>query len=123
LTPFNSGGHHASGVGEGPGLAVRRHRTRERRGSDWWAPATFPGGVGSKRFKPFQNFKRFKNVQNFPNFDRSKFDLPELQKFEIKYGFEDLEKMNNLLHRNFFRFRRNLELKFREFSRFEFNIM
>jgi hypothetical protein len=31
-------------------------------------------------------------------------NLPELQKSEIKYVFEDLEKMNNFLHRKFFRF-------------------
>jgi hypothetical protein len=45
----------------------------------------------------------------FPNFDQSKFDLPELQKIEIKYDFEDHERMNNFLYRNFFRFRRDLE--------------
>jgi hypothetical protein len=56
-------------------------------GADRWAPATILGGVGSKQFKLFQNFKWFKNVQIFSNFDRSKFDLPELQKFEIKSGF------------------------------------
>jgi hypothetical protein len=88
---------------------------------DWWAPIIVLSGAGSKWFKPFQNFKRFKNVQIFPNCDRSKFDIHELQKFEIKYGFEDLEKVNIFLHRNFFIFRRDLELKFREVSRFEFN--
>jgi hypothetical protein len=51
-----------------------------------------PGGTVTGTAVTFQNFKRFENVQIFPNFDRSKFDLPELQKFEIKYSFEDLEK-------------------------------
>jgi hypothetical protein len=51
----------------------------------------------------------FKQVQFISNIDRPKNALFELQKFETKYGFEDLEKMNNLLHRNFFRFRKDLE--------------
>jgi hypothetical protein len=33
-------------------------------------------------------------------------DLPELKKFEIKYGCEDLEEGNNFLHSNFSRFER-----------------
>jgi hypothetical protein len=44
-----------------------------------------------------------------------------LGKIEIKYSFEDLIEMNKFLHRNFFRFRMDLELKFREFSRLEFD--
>jgi hypothetical protein len=48
-------------------------------------------------------------VQKNSNFDRSKFDLLELKKFEIKFGFEDLEIMNNFLQRNFFRFGRDVE--------------
>jgi hypothetical protein len=44
-----------------------------------------------------------------------------LKKIEIKYDFEDLEEMNNVLHRNFLRFEMDLELKFREFSRLEFD--
>jgi hypothetical protein len=47
-------------------------------------------------------------IQIRSNIDRSKIDLPELQKFE-KYGFKDLKRMNNFLHTNFFRFRRDLE--------------
>jgi hypothetical protein len=54
-------------------------------------------------------FERFKNIQTFSNFDRSQFDLSELQKFGITYGFEDLERMDNFLHRNFFTFGRDLE--------------
>jgi hypothetical protein len=30
--------------------------------------------------------------------------LPELEKFEIKYGCAGFEEGNNFLHRNFFRF-------------------
>jgi hypothetical protein len=48
-------------------------------------------------------------IQSHSNFDRSKNDLPELQKFEIKYDFKDLEKMNNFIHRNFFIFERDCE--------------
>jgi hypothetical protein len=43
-----------------------------------------------------------------------------LRKIE-KYGFEDLEEMNNFLHRNFLRFRMDLELKFREVLRLKFD--
>jgi hypothetical protein len=45
----------------------------------------------------------------FSNFGRPKNDFLELQKFEIKYGFEDLEERNNFLHRNSFIFRRDAE--------------
>jgi hypothetical protein len=44
-------------------------------------------------------------------------------KNEIKYGFENLKEMNNFLHRNFSRFVMDLELKFKEFSRLEFDIV
>jgi hypothetical protein len=64
---------------------VRAAPNRGEVGADRWAPATVP------------------------YFDRSKFDLSELQKFEIKYEFEDLEMVNNFLHRNFFRFISDLE--------------
>jgi hypothetical protein len=40
---------------------------------------------------------------------------------EIKYGFEDLKEVNNYLYRNFLRFGMDLELKFREVSRLEFD--
>jgi hypothetical protein len=33
----------------------------------------------------------------------------QLKIFEIKYDFEDLKKMNNFRHRNFFRFGRDFE--------------
>jgi hypothetical protein len=31
-------------------------------------------------------------------------DLPELEKFEIKYGFEGFNERNNFIHQNFFIF-------------------
>jgi hypothetical protein len=40
---------------------------------------------------------------------RSKEDLLELEKLEIKYGFEDLKKMNHFLHSNFFSFEMGFE--------------
>jgi hypothetical protein len=43
-------------------------------------------------------------------------NLPELEKFEIKYGFKGFEERNNVLHSNFFRFEMYFELKFRELS-------
>jgi hypothetical protein len=61
-------------------------------------PATVPGGTVK------YGLNRFKNIQFFPNFDGSKFELSIFQKIIIKYGFEDVEEMNNFLHRSFFRF-------------------
>jgi hypothetical protein len=63
-----------------------------------------PGGAFKYGLNHFKNSNRFKNIQIFSHFDQSKFGLPGLQKFGIKYGFEDLEEMNNFLHRIFFRF-------------------
>jgi hypothetical protein len=49
--------------------------------------------------------------QTISNFIQSKKDLPELEKFEIKYGFEVLDKWNNCTYRNFLRFEMDFELK------------
>jgi hypothetical protein len=51
------------------------------------------------------------SIQIVPMFDRPKKDIPELKKFEIKYGFELCEERNNFIHRNFFRFEIKFELK------------
>jgi hypothetical protein len=45
------------------------------------------------------------------NLIRSKNDLPELEKIEIKYGCEWFEERNHFLHSNFFRFEMYFELK------------
>jgi hypothetical protein len=37
--------------------------------------------------------------------------LPELKKFETKYGYEGFEEWNYFLHRNFFRCEMDFELK------------
>jgi hypothetical protein len=57
-----------------------------------------------RRFEYISNSNEFKLLQNLSYFDQSKNGLPQPKKFEIKYSFEDLEKMNNSLHRNSFRF-------------------
>jgi hypothetical protein len=41
----------------------------------------------------------------------SKKGLPQLKKFRIKYGFEGYEERNNFLHRNFFIFEIDFEIK------------
>jgi hypothetical protein len=38
------------------------------------------------------NSNHFKTNSNHSNFDRLKNGLPKVDKFELKYGFEDLEK-------------------------------
>jgi hypothetical protein len=40
--------------------------------------------------------------------------LPLLEKLEVKYGWKDLEMGNNFPYRNFSRFEKEFELKFRE---------
>jgi hypothetical protein len=43
------------------------------------------------------------------NFDRYKKDLPELKKFEIKYGCQGFEERNKLIHANVFKFEVDFE--------------
>jgi hypothetical protein len=71
-------------------------------------------------FEYISNSNQFKLLQNLSIFDQSKSGLSCPKKFEIKYGFEALEKMNNVLHRNFFRFTMNFHWKFQEFSKLNF---
>jgi hypothetical protein len=65
---------------------------------------TRPAQCRAAQFEYNSNSNELKLPQNLPNFDRSKNSILWPEKFEIKYGFETLEKMNNFLHRNFFRF-------------------
>jgi hypothetical protein len=60
----------------------------------------------------FNGFKLYSN--SF--IDRSKNDLLEQEKFEIKYGCEGFEERNNFLHSNFFRSKMDFELKIWEFK-------
>jgi hypothetical protein len=76
---------------------------------------TVPGGAGQTHLNPIWNLNGFKFFQIPSKFDWSKNDLPRLKKFEIKYSFEDLKKMNNFIHRNFFRFERDFEKKLENF--------
>jgi hypothetical protein len=69
----------------------------------WWGPGIVPRGAIQMGLNLIQISNEFILFQNPTKFGQSKIDLSLLKNFEIKYGFEDLEKMNNLLHRNFFR--------------------
>jgi hypothetical protein len=72
-------------------------------GADVLAPTTVTsgGGLNPNRFQIQMDSNQ---VQIDSNFDRPKRNHPELQKFEIEYSFKYFERMNNFLHRNFFRF-------------------
>jgi hypothetical protein len=69
-------------------------------------------------FKP--NQKYFKRIQNSPNFDWFKMCFPEIQKYEIKYGWKEVEMRNNFLSRICLRFWMNFELKISELLWVEF---
>jgi hypothetical protein len=60
---------------------------------------------------------KFKQFQTLAG---QKSTFPCLEKLK-KYGFEDLEGMNNFLHINFSRFIMDLKLKLKEISRLEFD--
>jgi hypothetical protein len=85
--------------------------------ADWWAATTVPVDA-VKRPKIHSNKFEFKSTRS--NLFQSKQDLPELEKFEIKYSFEGFDERNNFTYRNFRRFEVDFELKIREASRFEF---
>jgi hypothetical protein len=67
---------------------------------------------------PDSVLNRIKSISNgfkfAPNFDRFKRCLPVLQKFKIKYVWEEIEIGNNFLYRNISRFEMEFELKIRE---------
>jgi hypothetical protein len=59
------------------------------RGAGWVSsgpPATVSGGAGQNGLNGFK-FQTVQKCSNFLKAYQSKFDLSELQKFEIKYGF------------------------------------
>jgi hypothetical protein len=88
--------------------------------ADRWARGHNDGRWGSNGL----NHSRIQIVQkqsNISKFGPIRKVLFVLGKIEIKYGFEDIEEINNFLHRNFLRFGTDLELKFREFSLLEFD--
>jgi hypothetical protein len=75
-----------------------------RRGREPDADAWAPQHNTEKEISNPVKIKRFKWFQIPSHFDCLKQDLSGLQKFETKYGFEDLGEMNNFLHNNFSRF-------------------
>jgi hypothetical protein len=103
-------------AGSGPTLAGasgRRVRARSVPKKGGWITDKWARGHSNERrrfelgLNAYSN--KFKQVQIFSNCDQPKKHFPLLRKIEIKYVFEGLKKMNNFLHRNFFRFRRDLE--------------
>jgi hypothetical protein len=66
------------------------------------------------KFDSNSNSNGFKQIQTVSKFDRPKRDLPKIKKIEIKYSCEGFEERNIFLHRNFFKFEINFELKFWE---------
>jgi hypothetical protein len=53
-------------------------------------------------------------IQIRSNLVRINISLPEIKNFEIKYGFEGFDEVNNFIHRNFSRFEMDFKIKFRE---------
>jgi hypothetical protein len=100
------------------------------RGRRWWVVGWHQnwGGRGDWRvgvlttvrssdglkFDSNSNSNGFKQIQTVSKFDRPKRDLPKIKKIEIKYSCEGFEERNIFLHRNFFKFEINFELKFWE---------
>jgi hypothetical protein len=96
--------------------SVRPASKQGRAGANRWAHTTVPGGNGLNTFQIQKNSKYFKTFQTLTDPK-----WPSLSwKFEIKYGFEAPEKVNNFLHRNFFRFGMDFNWKFQEFARLIF---
>jgi hypothetical protein len=95
--------------------------TRGRHWSRGWGcwcvgpSATVMGGSGWLKIRIQTEFK------SFSNFDWSKNNLSELKKIEMKYGCEGFEERNNILLRNFSRFKTDFKWKFKEFLGWEFN--
>jgi hypothetical protein len=64
------------------------------------------------------NFQLFKKIQMIW-IDLIKRWSSRFEKFQVKYGIEGFEERKSFLHRSFFKFELDFELKFREASRFE----
>jgi hypothetical protein len=91
------------------GCRVRQHGE--------WVGAVLTSGVGST-VHPIRFSNRIKFISNgfkfAPNFDRSKRCLLLIEKLEVKYGWKEIKIRNNFPYRNFSRFEKEFELKFRE---------
>jgi hypothetical protein len=90
-------------------------RVRSARHSHEQGPQPAPGWEKKINRKQIQFKIKIKN-QIHSNLIRSKQDLPELGKFEIKYGCKVFEIGNNFPYRNLLRFWMDFEQKFRESS-------
>jgi hypothetical protein len=106
-----SGGRGVWAAEPGHWRATLQRRTWEQGSPRCGTSATLPGGVA--KFDSISNFKR---IQILSSIDQSKNDFPELKSIEIKYGHKGFKERNNFLHRNFFRFKMKIELKFQEAS-------
>jgi hypothetical protein len=84
--------------------------------SGWVGMALTSGADSTVRPIQFSNRINFisNRFKSAPTFDRSKGCLPILEKLEIKYGWKKFEIRNNFTYRNFSRFEKEFELKFRE---------
>jgi hypothetical protein len=96
-------------------------RGREERKGGWPVGRLRVGQTGRLRRERtltggplgLNKFDLFQTNSTHSNLIWSKQDLPLLQKFEIKYGFEWLNEGNNFPYRNFSRFEMESESKFR----------
>jgi hypothetical protein len=70
---------------------------------------------GHDRFKYISKYSN--QIQTRSNLICSKWHLPELENFEIIYGYEGFDVRNNFPYRNFLRFEMDLELKIKRSCR------
>jgi hypothetical protein len=83
-------------------------------GHSWWQ---LLGHIGSASWPGLMNNAMFLFKPKFHttlNLNQPIGDLPKLEKFQIKYGFEGFDERNNFPYRKFPRFVMDCELKFKE---------
>jgi hypothetical protein len=88
-------------------------REGERRGAGTCGPAREKRGVGRAQMNR-KFFDLFNLILNYFELFCSKGGPTKLQKFQIKYGWNEFGITNNFSYRNFSRFEKEFELKFRE---------
>jgi hypothetical protein len=116
--PRDSGGRRGRGqvgldeTGVRSSVAGCGARQRGERGG-----AALTSGADST-VRPIRFSNRIKFISNgfefAPNFDRYKRCLPLLEKLKVKFGWKEHKIRNNFPFRNFSRFEKEFELKFRE---------
>jgi hypothetical protein len=86
----------------------------------WWGGWRGADRWGWQHSAPDSVFKLnqiyFKRIQICPKIWSIKQVLSLLQKFQIKYGWKEIEIGDNFTYRNFSRFKIEFELKFKEIS-------